>query len=202
MHDLTAAQSTISLLVIWTALSVLAGWRLLARVPWEPRRPVPWNLLDVLVVLGAYVLLFGTLVFAARWGLGIPVGTGSESPAGGSQAAGAVGEDHAAAGGKNRRRSVGERGDGDESLAGGAGSASPTGDVAALRFRGTAGGAVVRGVCLPIAVAGLAGGRRGPPAEAVATAAAAVARSAAGAAGVGPVCGGALPPGGPAAGKR
>ncbi len=103
MHDLTAAQSTISLLVIWTALSVLAGWRLLARVPWEPRRPVPWNLLDVLVVLGAYVLLFGTLVFAARWGLGIPVGTGSESPAGGSQAAGAVGEDHAAAGGKNRQ---------------------------------------------------------------------------------------------------
>jgi membrane protease YdiL (CAAX protease family) len=101
MHDFTAAQSTI--LLIWTVLSVLAGWALLARVPREPRRPVPWNGLDVLVVLGSYFLLLGTLVFAVRWGLGISVGTGSESPAGGSQAAGSIGEEQAAAGGKNRQ---------------------------------------------------------------------------------------------------
>ena len=73
MNDPTAAQSTISLLVIWAGLSILAGWALLARVPREPRLPVPWNVLDLLVVLGIFELLLGTFIFIAQWGLGIPV---------------------------------------------------------------------------------------------------------------------------------
>ena len=73
MNDFMAIQSTISLLLIWAALSILGGWALLARVPREPRLPVPWNVLDLLVVLGIFELLLGSFIFITQWGLGIPV---------------------------------------------------------------------------------------------------------------------------------
>ncbi len=101
MNDSTGAWLATIALLIWAAPSVLASWALLARLPREPRRPVPWNGLDVLVVLGAYLLLLWTLVLAAHWGLGIPVGMGSKTSAGGSQAAGSTGGDRAVAGGKD-----------------------------------------------------------------------------------------------------
>ncbi len=75
MYDLTAVLWAISL------PSILALWWLLARVHVEPRRPVPWNGLDVLVVLGAYVLLLWTLLFTTYWGLGIPLDIGKDQAA-------------------------------------------------------------------------------------------------------------------------
>jgi membrane protease YdiL (CAAX protease family) len=97
MNDPTAALSTILLLALATGLCFLAGWAVLALRSVEPRRAVPWNGWDVLVVLGAFVLFFGTTVFTARWALGIRVGPeGNPSPRG-SQAASSLGADRAAA---------------------------------------------------------------------------------------------------------
>ena len=89
---------TASMLMAGALLGATASGTLLARLPWQPRRAVPWNGWDVLIVLGAYVLLFGTLALAARWGLGIKFDTANRSAPAGAQAAGSMGADRAGRG--------------------------------------------------------------------------------------------------------
>lgn len=74
--------NTLSLFANVAALAVIIGgisvWAVIISrvrqrrplVPFEPRRPVPWNMFDVLAILLAYVSLGGTLFFAAHTVLG------------------------------------------------------------------------------------------------------------------------------------
>jgi membrane protease YdiL (CAAX protease family) len=98
MNEPSVMVLTASMLIAGTLLGATASGTLLARLPWQPRRAVPWNGWDVLIVLGAYVLLFGTLALAARWGLGIRFDVGKRFAPAGAQAAGSTGADRAGGG--------------------------------------------------------------------------------------------------------